>query len=91
MSIMLTIGALIVMFCKIDINKVPLQSTFRSGMTACICVLGVGMFGDGFCFKSHTRDKDFAGNLVKEYPVYYLLRYFLLVCFYTHKQQLQKR
>ncbi|ASM35722.1 anaerobic C4-dicarboxylate transporter DcuA [Campylobacter sputorum subsp. bubulus] len=68
MSIMLTIGALIVMFCKIDINKVPLQSTFRSGMTACICVLGVAWLGDTFV-SNHTQEiKDFAGNLVKEYP-----------------------
>ncbi|ASM40688.1 anaerobic C4-dicarboxylate transporter [Campylobacter sp. RM12327] len=69
MSIMLTIGALIVMFCKIDIDKIPLQSTFRSGMTACVCVLGVAWLGDTFV-SNHTQEiKDFAGNLVRDYPV----------------------
>lgn len=69
MSIMLTIGALIVMICKIDVDKVPLQSTFRSGMTACICVLGVAWLGDTFV-SNHTEEiKGLAGNLVKQYPV----------------------
>ncbi|QKF64783.1 anaerobic C4-dicarboxylate transporter [Campylobacter corcagiensis] len=69
MSIMLTIGALIVMICKIDVDKVPLQSTFRSGMTACICVLGVAWLGDTFV-SNHTEEiKGLAGDLVSQYPV----------------------
>lgn len=69
MSIMLIIGALIVMVCKIDPDKVAMQSTFRSGMTACVCVLGVAWLGDTFV-SNHTEDiKAFAGDLVKQYPV----------------------
>ena len=69
MSIMLTIGALIVMICKIDVDKIPLQSTFRSGMTACICVLGVAWLGDTFV-SNHTEEiKGLAGNLVKDNPI----------------------
>lgn len=76
MSIMLTIGALIVMVCKIDVDKVPLQSTFRSGMTACICVLGVAWLGDTFV-SNHTQEiKDFAGNLVKDYPALLSVAFF---------------
>ena len=69
MSIMLTIGALIVMICKIDVDKVPLQSTFRSGMTACICVLGVAWLGDTFVSNHTDEIKGLAGNLVRDYPV----------------------
>lgn len=77
MSFMLIIGALIVMICKIDVNKVPLQSTFRSGMTACICVLGVAWLGDTFV-SNHTEEiKGLAGNLVKEYPVLLSVALFL--------------
>lgn len=69
MSIMLIIGALIVMVCKIDPDKIAMQSTFRSGMTACVCVLGVAWLGDTFV-SNHTEDiKAFAGDLVKQYPV----------------------
>lgn len=69
MSIMLTIGALIVMICKIDVDKVPLQSTFRSGMTACICVLGVAWLGDTFVSNHTDEIKGLAGNLVRDYPI----------------------
>lgn len=76
MSIMLTIGAMIVMLCKIDIDKIPAQSTFRSGMTACICVLGVAWLGDTFV-SNHTQEiKDFAGNLVRDYPVLLSVAFF---------------
>ncbi|NLY03597.1 MAG: anaerobic C4-dicarboxylate transporter [Campylobacter sp.] len=77
MSIMLIIGALIVILCKIDVDKIALQSTFRSGMTACVCVLGVAWLGDTFV-SNHTEEiKNLAGNLVKDFPVLLSVALFL--------------
>lgn len=38
---MLTIATLISITCKIDTGEVLNASTFKSGMSACVCVLGV--------------------------------------------------
>ena len=68
MSFMMVIASLIVLICKINVDKLPTTSTFRSGMTACVCVLGVAWLGDTFV-SNHTEEiKNFAGDLVKQYP-----------------------
>ena len=41
MSLMLTVGALITVFCKVKLGDIASTSVFKSGMVACICVLGV--------------------------------------------------
>ncbi|MCV5991531.1 C4-dicarboxylate ABC transporter, partial [Escherichia coli] len=48
MTVMLAAAAAIVMSCKIDAGKIPAAATFRSGMTACVCVLGVAWLGSTF-------------------------------------------
>jgi anaerobic C4-dicarboxylate transporter DcuA len=45
---MLTIATLISITCKIDTSEVLNASTFKSGMSACVCVLGVAWLGDTF-------------------------------------------
>lgn len=68
MSFMMVIATLIVIICKVNVDKLPTTSTFRSGMTACVCVLGVAWLGDTFV-SNHTEEiKAFAGDLVKQYP-----------------------
>ena len=68
MTFMLGAAALIVMTCKIDSGKIPAASTFRSGMTACVCVLGVAWLGSTFV-QSHVGEiKEFAGTLLADYP-----------------------
>lgn len=68
MAIMLTAAAAIVTVCKIEANDVSLAPTFRSGMSACICVLGVAWLGDTFVSNHLDSIKDFAGGLLQEYP-----------------------
>ncbi|MDR1975456.1 MAG: anaerobic C4-dicarboxylate transporter [Campylobacteraceae bacterium] len=65
---MLTIATLISFFCKIDTNKVLNASTFKSGMTACICVLGVAWLGSTFVDGNIAGIKNVAGNLLQNYP-----------------------
>ncbi len=68
MSTMMIIATLIAIICKVDINKLPSTNTFKSGMTACVCVLGVAWLGDTFVVNHKDAIKAFAGNLVGDYP-----------------------
>ena len=65
---MLTIATLISITCKIDTGEVLNASTFKSGMSACVCVLGVAWLGDTFV-KAHISDiQAVAGDLLHNYP-----------------------
>lgn len=77
MSAMLTIATLIVIFCKVDVSKIPeTSSVFRSGMVACVCVFGVAWLGNTFV-EGHTDSiKELASNLVKSYPALLAVAFF---------------
>ncbi len=61
---MLTIATLISITCKIDTGEVLNASTFKAGMSACVCVLGVAWLGDTFV-KAHISDiQAVAGDLL---------------------------
>ncbi|VFS56629.1 Anaerobic C4-dicarboxylate transporter DcuA [Kluyvera cryocrescens] len=65
---MLTIATLICITCKIDTGEILNASTFKSGMSACVCVLGVAWLGDTFV-KAHIADiQAIAGDLLNNYP-----------------------
>ncbi len=65
---MLTIAALICLSCKVDTSRILSASTFKSGMSACICVMGVAWLGDTFV-KAHLSEiQQFAGQLLQDYP-----------------------
>ncbi|PSV35326.1 anaerobic C4-dicarboxylate transporter [Photobacterium sp. GB-210] len=68
MSVMLTAAAATVWLCKIDASKIASAPTFRSGMTACICVLGVAWLGSTFVNAHVDGIKEVAGSLLGEYP-----------------------
>ncbi len=68
MSFMLTIATLIVIICKVDVSKLYSTSTFKSGMNACICVLGVAWLGDTFVSNHVQAIKDFSSDLIGQYP-----------------------
>ncbi|GAB7218698.1 anaerobic C4-dicarboxylate transporter [Vibrio comitans] len=68
MTVMLGAAAVIVLTTKIDAAMIPAAATFRSGMTACVCVLGVAWLGSTFV-NAHVNDiKEFAGALLADYP-----------------------
>lgn len=65
---MLTIATLICLTCKIDTGEILSASTFKSGMSACICVMGVAWLGDTFV-KAHLSDiQTLAGDTLQTYP-----------------------
>ncbi len=65
---MLTVATLICFSCKVDTSEILNASTFKSGMSACVCVLGVAWLGDTFV-KAHITDiQTAAGDLLHNYP-----------------------
>lgn len=67
-SFMLAAAALITLLCKITAKNIINASTFKSGMSACICVLGVAWLGTTFV-TAHIEEIDvFAGNLLAAKP-----------------------
>ena len=68
MTFMLGAATFIALFCKIDCNKVLSAATFKSGMSACICVLGVAWLGTTFVTAHIEEINIFAGNLLESKP-----------------------
>ncbi|GIC79146.1 anaerobic C4-dicarboxylate transporter [Moritella sp. F3] len=68
MALMLTAAACIVTFTKIDASQIANAATFKSGMSACVCVLGVAWLGDTFV-SAHIGDiKEFSASILEQYP-----------------------
>lgn len=68
MAIMLANAGVIALKCKVNLNEITQMSTFRSGMSACICVLGVAWLGSTFV-NGHIDDiKALSGSLLASYP-----------------------
>ncbi|WP_275235360.1 anaerobic C4-dicarboxylate transporter family protein, partial [Pantoea ananatis] len=44
-AVMLTVAMAIVMFCRVNVHTIPGSSVFKTGMTSCICILGVAWLG----------------------------------------------
>ncbi|GMB92854.1 Anaerobic C4-dicarboxylate transporter [Helicobacter bizzozeronii] len=67
-SFMLSIATLIALFCKIKCNDLVQTSTFKAGLSACVCVLGVAWLGDTFVKAYIDPIKTLASNLLSHYP-----------------------
>ena len=68
MTIMLTVASLIALVCKINTNDVLSAPTFKSGMSACICVLGVAWLGTTFVSAHLEQINMFAGSVLETKP-----------------------
>ncbi|MRR38681.1 C4-dicarboxylate ABC transporter, partial [bacterium] len=67
-SFMLGAATLICLFCKTDAKNILNAATFKSGMSACICVLGVAWLGTTFV-SAHIKEINvLAANLLTTYP-----------------------
>ncbi len=65
---MFAAATMITFFTRIDAANVLNSSTFKSGMSACICVLGVAWLGDTFVANHIEQIKSLAGDLLNVYP-----------------------
>jgi anaerobic C4-dicarboxylate transporter DcuA len=68
MLFMFAAATFISFFTKIDAAQVLNSATFKSGMSACICVLGVAWLGDTFVVNHIKEIKAIAGDLLNVYP-----------------------
>ncbi len=68
MSFMLSVATFIVIFCKIEPGKIADTSVFKSGMVACVCVLGVAWLGNTFVEGHINTIKDLASVWVGKIP-----------------------
>ena len=67
-AFMLTAAAAIVWVGKIDASQISSAATFKSGMSACICVLGIAWLGDTFVTNYIVEIKELSGHLLHQYP-----------------------
>jgi len=68
MTIMLAVATIITMVCRIESAKVLDAATFKSGMSACVCVLGVAWLGTTFVAAHMEEINVFAGNILESKP-----------------------
>ena len=47
-SVMMAVALAIVFFCRVNVHNIPAASVFKTGMTSCICILGVAWLGSTF-------------------------------------------
>lgn len=68
MTFMLLAGLLIALLCQIDVSTVITQQTFRSGMSAAVCIIGVAWLGNTFV-QGHTAEiEELGGDIIQRYP-----------------------
>ena len=67
-SFMLGTAALIVMLCKLDTSQITSAPTFKSGMSAAICVMGVAWLGNTFVGAHIEGIKAASSGLLNSYP-----------------------
>lgn len=65
--IMLSVATLITVFCRVSTDSILNSSTFKAGISACICILGVAWLGDTFVQHNIDWIKETAGDLIHEH------------------------
>lgn len=63
--IMLSVATITTMVCSVDTDAILNSSTFKAGMSACICILGVAWLGDTFVQHNLDWIKETAGSLIQ--------------------------
>lgn len=63
-----TNATLTTLLCRVDTDQVLNSSTFKAGMSACICILGVAWLGDTFVQANIDWIKETAGSVIQAHP-----------------------
>ena len=67
-SFMLATAAIITLACKVDTSNITNAATFKSGMSAVICVLGVAWLGNTFVEGHIDQIKAVSAEFLQQYP-----------------------
>ena len=76
--VMLSIGALIILFCKPNGDEITKGSVFHAGMRAVIAIFGIAWLGDTLMQAHMTEVKDMVKGLVETAPWTFAFALFLL-------------
>lgn len=76
--IMLTIGALIILFCKPNADAITKGSVFHAGMRAVIAIFGIAWLGDTLMQAHMSEVKEMVSGLVQTAPWTFAFALFLL-------------
>lgn len=76
--VMLTIGALIILFCKPDGNEITKGSVFHAGMRAVIAIFGIAWLGDTLMQAHMVEVKEMVKELVETAPWTFAFALFVL-------------
>lgn len=66
--IMLSVATLTTVICRVETDSILGSSTFKAGMSACICILGVAWLGDTFVSANIDWLKATAGSVIQSHP-----------------------
>ena len=80
--IMLSVATLTTVICKVDTDNILNSSTFKAGMSACICILGVAWLGDTFVSNNIDWIKDTAGEVIQGHPWLLAVIFFFASAFF---------
>ncbi len=75
--IMLSVATLITLLCRVETDTILNSSTFKAGMSACICILGVAWLGDTFVSANIDWIKATAGSVIQGHPWLLALIFFI--------------
>jgi len=75
--IMLSVATLITLICRVETDTILNSSTFKAGMSACICILGVAWLGDTFVSANIDWIKATAGSVIQGHPWLLALIFFI--------------
>jgi anaerobic C4-dicarboxylate transporter DcuA len=67
-AFMLSTAAIIVFACKANTDEILKASTFKSGMSAAICILGVAWMGTTFVNAHEKEIMSFSGDILSSQP-----------------------
>jgi anaerobic C4-dicarboxylate transporter DcuA len=67
-AFMLSTAGIIVLLCKANTDEILKASTFKSGMSAAICILGVAWMGTTFVNAHEKEIMSFSGNILSSQP-----------------------
>ena len=76
--VMLSVGALIILFCKPNGDEITKGSVFHAGMRAVIAIFGIAWLGDTLMQAHMTEVKDMVKGLVETAPWTFAFALFLL-------------
>lgn len=80
-SVMMAVALMIVIFCRVNVHNIPATSVFKTGMTSCICILGVAWLGSTFMDSNQVWLQSKVSDYLSDSPLLLALIIMLVSCF----------